>query len=733
MKKNCIYTFIIAIGLILSACGSNSKPDGIGGDNASGKIITSLQKITIDRTNGNIVADINVSSTYTDKVVATLNHMDLTLGGCPLVKGSLLVNPSEVILTSASPSANVSLNGKMVDPTCTPTSYQLSGNNALLVNGKTVTEVFTAVRGTIDPTSIIEETLKTVLTVIDPVNKILDINISGIQKGITVHLAQGVTNVSGKKIKITTNNIESGSFFTSLQETNSLGNAIFAYTAPVQIINKQFNVEFCLEEDTSICDTASIKLTTGNVIDNNDTNTTPDVGNDFINYGLKFMTNDGKNILGLDERKVFVVSLIDKDTNEIIAPNQVEKITIESKKPDVIKLIDPSDAIGTAVAKLEILGKNSINVYLKASKDISGLSDITVTINYKNKKGYKRVLSGTYAITVLSGPPTAFSINSAGVSYNKVTKWFENEFLISASDKYNNPINTSPTISVSVMAGYAKDNSGNRIIYGQHSKAAGISGNVNVADNAVTLNSVGVSPFNDFSIDTLRGVDIDRDVVAIFGNVRTYEANGKWEIQNIDDTSHLSLKDVYNGKSYTGVGFAIGHNYREDLCSSDYREWQTKVDSTDGSYQLDEEGKTFVTVKFPAEFMVGKKVALMVNFIGQNPETGKQLRGGEVKFVTLHSFEGIHGRLVPVTKGTSKIVRLWGVIDTGTEDRWALHNSLFSCNTVDSANISINSITRNDPNSCIQPYIEYNVTTTNNGEDGSFVLSDCQVDNEFSF
>ncbi len=737
MKKNSIYAFIIAVGLILSACGSNSKPDGnsdAGSGSALGKITTTLQGITIDKSSGNLVANVRVTSNYASSVVATLNSMDMSLGGCSLVAGSVLANPDTVTLDSTTPSRDVVLTGTMTDPSCVPTSYQLTGSNAILENGQTAIELFRTDSETIPPSLITEETLATILTVIDPNNKTMDINVSGIQKGITLHLAQGATSVAGKNITIVnTINVSNGSFFVPTVETNSLGNAIFAYTAPTNIIDNNFTVEFCLEENTSICDTANINLTTGVVTppDNNDTN---DTGNDFVNYGMTFKTEDNGNTLGLDERKLYVVSLIDKDTQTLISASQVEKITIESNKPDVLKLIDPSDAVGAAIAKLEITGKSSINVYLKAAKNISGLSDIKITINYKNQKGFDRVLSATYAITVLSGPPTALSINSAGVSYNFEEKWFEHKFLISASDKYNNAINTSPTISASVIAGYAKDSSGNRMIYGQNSKNnLGIYANLTGSTAQVELDTIGVAPFSDFDPVTLQGVDLHRDVVAMFGNVRTYEANGKWEIDSISSASKLILSDTYEGEDYVGVGFAVGHNYRQDLCSSEYLEYQTKVDSTDGTYKLDDEGKTFVTVKFPAIYMPGKKVGLLINLISENPETGKQLRGGEVKFATLHSFEGLSGITVSIPKGTTQTVTHYGIVETGTADTWFLQNSTFSCSSIDSTGLtSVTIVARNNPNDCVRPFVEYSVTAAAD-EDGSFVLSDCQVNNEFRF
>ncbi len=94
------------------------------------------------------------------------------------------------------------------------------------------------------------------------------------------------------------------------------------------------------------------------------------------------------------------------------------------------------------------------------------------------------------------------------------------------------------------------------------------------------------------------------------------------------------MVDSYYGESHTNLGFAVGHNYYSEICSSESKEWELEIDSTDGIYQLDERGKTYVTLKFPA-YMVGKKIALAVNF------SGREKRSGEVHFETLHNFKGI--------------------------------------------------------------------------------------------
>jgi len=581
--------------------------------------------------------------------------------------------------------------------------------------------------------SDVNNSVPMVLTIIDPISRIMDINKSGIERAIKVHLAKGSTAIGGKNIKIS-NPIDAfnGSFFVNIVKTDSTGNAVFAYTAPPSIIDSKFIVDFCLEENISLCGKVSINLRKGtiNLQDNNDTN---DTGNDFVNYGMTFKDKDNGNTLGLDERKLFIVSLIDKDTKQPIPASQIKKITMKSSKPKVIKLIDPSDAVGAAVAELEVIGKSSANIYLKASKTISGLSDIKVTIKYKNQKGYDRVISRTYAITVLAGPPTALSITDAGTAYNKETKWFEQKFLISASDKYSNKINTSPTISVSVMAGFAKDNNGSRIIFGQNTPS--VHANITSSGQEAILKSIGKTPFIEFDPVSLKGIDLTRDIVAIFGNVRTNEANGKWEIDSISSGDELILSDSYEGENYTAVGFAVGHNYRNDTCSDEYLEYQTKIDSTDGTYKLDDEGKTFVTLKYPAIYMPGKRVGLLVNLISENPETGKQLRGGEVKFPTLNQTSpfGLTGGTQTVAKATTSSFVLYGSVETGTDDKWALMSSKFSCSMMDSKNINLISIEQNDPMSCERPYVKYKVTTANNEEDGTLVLTDCVVDKEFKF
>ncbi len=119
----------------------------------------------------------------------------------------------------------------------------------------------------------------------------------------------------------------------------------------------------------------------------------------------------------------------------------------------------------------------------------------------------------------------AFSINSAGTQYNYDTKWFEQKFLISASDKYNNIVNIASKINVSAMADFVKSSSGERLLFGKYSS---IKGSI-VADKEnheaeFRVNSPILSNYR-----PCKGFPI-----SYFGDVKSGEALGKWDIDSYD-------------------------------------------------------------------------------------------------------------------------------------------------------------------------------------------------------
>ncbi len=456
-----------------------------------------------------------------------------------------------------------------------------------------------------------------------------------------------------------------------------------------------------------------------------DGNLTHEDTTSIFDYGVVLLAKDNQPKIELNSKKRYKLSFVNLDNNKSVREDRVHLITIRSSDPSKVKFIDPNNYIndgGATHDSLTFKEKNDIDLYIQTYNK-SGVVNFDVSVNYTNNRGEIYDLNTTTSLTVLSGEPSAFSINSAGVEYKEDTKWFEQKFLISASDKYNNVVNIKSKISVSAMADFAKDSSGNRILYG---KFGSVKGQI-VADKESSSAS--------FKIDRelFDNIDTTRDFLFLFGSVNANEALGKWDIDPYNYTKKtLSLIDSYHGDSHNNLGFAVGHNYYSEICSSESKEWELKIDSTDGIYQLDEEGKTYVTLKFPA-YMIGKKIALGVNF------SSKSKRSGEVHFETLHSFEGVKvPEAINIDANTTVIPpkSFAFEIDTGTEDRFWVKNARVVCD-YDLKNLEIVHFEQNseikDISDCGSSeageiaYWTIQLRLINPEEAGTMTFNECQV------
>ncbi|HHD81968.1 MAG TPA: hypothetical protein ENK94_02115 [Campylobacterales bacterium] len=467
-------------------------------------------------------------------------------------------------------------------------------------------------------------------------------------------------------------------------------------------------------------------------IENNESNENNESSTDTINYAIKFSLEDEEPIkFNLEDKKSFKLGLIDKDTGAYITDSQLDKITVTSKQSKLLKVFD-TDSNTIPSAELIYEYKNHNTIYVQTYTN-SGLVDIDISIEYHNAKGNIETIQKTYSALVMSGPPTTFSINDNGVIYNFSDKWFEHTYLISATDKYNNPVNISSTIYVNAITDFTRDTNGKPILYG---KFGALKGNLmSDKENKKATLEVNESIFDN--------IDYNRDYALVFGDIHSYEALGKWDIdKDLSSSTALIFSDIYNGESHNSLGFAVGHNYMEEICNPSYREWHLKIDSTDGKYILDKEGKTKVTVKYPAEYLYGKLGAISVNFLGKNPETDQILKSGEVYFDVWNNVEGLEAESYKVSKGTgTQIYRHYGVINTGTGDKFSLKNSHFSCKVEStdvngtSTFIGKNTIIR-DASQCgvngEHSYIEYSVTALPD-KDGTISFSECFVDGISTF
>ena len=536
---------------------------------------------------------------------------------------------------------------------------------------------------------------------------------------VVLKAMDGNETLTGKVVKIMTTNFV-GSFSTQQATTDNSGKAMFTYHSSGSLgSNTTFSVSFALEDDANVSTVISFKIGAGG--GNADGNTSVDK----INYGIVFEPADEAfNIpLGNEHKKSAKIKLINLDTNASIDNSKVLSVKITSKDPTVMKLT-PKDG-GLATSEVTFNGSNDVTIQMVPDEHNSGLAPLVILITYVDLNGNKKTMTATYSMSVLAGPPTAFSINSAGISYNFDTKQFEHKFLVQAVDNSGNPIASEGIINVSAMASFAKDAGGKEMLYGRYAKDNdGISATLSSVHNkGQIVLAGGITPFD------ATHVDKDRAFVALFGNVNTYEASGKWNIDSILGNDSLGFSNQYLGGDYSGLGLAVGYNYRDKFCSSGYEESVVIVDSTDGTYALSKEGKAFVTLKFDP-YMIGKRIAVLVNMVGYDPSTGELRRSGEVHFNTERFVEYLIGNTIAIPKGTTVGAGIWGVIDTGTKDEWSLRNSAFSCEIVlKDAHITGGPF-RNDPASCDnggRAFLEYTVAADKDDADGSITFKKCRV------
>jgi hypothetical protein len=562
------------------------------------------------------------------------------------------------------------------------------------------------------------------LSVVTPAGGVYAIDKADHDYDVVLKVTQGTTLLSDKVIKIGTTNFM-GSFGETQAKTDGTGKATFVYRSPASVSSStSFDVTFSLEENTTISAKITFKFKAGG--------TTPPVqGVDKINYGIVFQPQNNAYNLGLGMQKAAKVQLVDSDTGKAIDRSRVHTISVMSKDTTVLKLAQENG--GMPAEKVSLTNDNNVSVLLVADEHNSGLAPLLVKITYVNLNGIEKSIEQTFSVTVLTGPPTAFSINSAGISYNFKTKQFEHKFLIQAVDNSGNPIASEGIINVSAMAGFAKDANGREMLYGRYANQNdGISATLSSAGGKGQIQIAGIAPYDSAH------VNVKRAFVAVYGTVDTYEANGKWNIESILGNDTLSFGNQYLGGDYTGLGMAVGYNYRDKFCSSGYEESVVIVDSTDGTYTLGKDGKAFVTLKFDA-YMIGKRTAVLVNMIGYDPVTNQLKRSGEVHFTTEHFIKDLRGKTLKVPKGSTDIVRaIYGVIDTGTDDEYYLRNSLFSCEIeLNGASIVPGSpVVRNDPKSCDfggRAFYGFHLSADKNDTDGTITFTKCQVNSEPSF
>ena len=345
----------------------------------------------------------------------------------------------------------------------------------------------------------------------------------------------------------------------------------------------------------------------------------PDSGYIPSNYIMTISSDDGEFTMGLLSEKTFSVVLKDDHGSEV-SDGDITSVQITSQNTFVGKLLKD----GLPVDSLTVIGKNPVNFVVKTNTK-SGLLPVEIIINFIDANGKTKVLTQTINMVVFSGPPTAMSISYAGVSQDATRAKYIEKFAVTVVDAYGNKVNTQPNISVGGIVEYAVDGSSPdgvrrenspRLWYGKHDSPHG------------TVHAIGG---NEATFDTglanmFKYVDFFNDKLVVFGEGYVYEALGKWDISSGATSDSLTLLDNYFGIDRSNLFYAVGHNYRSDLCSNDGREYVGAAESD--TYKLDPEGTALISFMYDYH-LTGKDIMLWVNLSGYQADTKTEVRIGE--------------------------------------------------------------------------------------------------------
>lgn len=507
---------------------------------------------------------------------------------------------------------------------------------------------------------------------------------------------------------VVTNGVNVGGFSPS-EATIKDGSATFVYTAPSD-----------LTQTTKDLNSTTFKFYYNDIVTNASTlsvNFNPDT-NQTINktYNIQFKPQNDTYKMSLLESKTFSLSIID-DENTAVDDADIYDINVSLENSSIATLVN---SVGSEGSKFVFNSQNSITLTLK-SKTISGLVPIHVDVKFKDANGDNQTISDTFNVVVESGPPTAISISYTSTGQDKERGKFIENFAVSVTDKYFNPINTNPQVSVGAIVGYASPdgNSSKRIF--ENSRDA----NATLTTTALNLNKNLIDIAN-------TDIDINNDTLVTFGNGYKYPASGAWSFDSFTADSISLLPNQYDGNTTTKLGYAIGRNYRQDTCRFG-DEWLGQTKLKDGVTTLDSSGTAVVNLSYDY-YLVGKDILLYVNIIGKDNNLNRTLRIGEAKKHTLrgHGLELVSEPDLTAKDGatTSKNYRVW-VKDTAI----AYRNARFGFRKVQtSGDGHIVSMTRRPIDECDNDsgyaYVQYVISADANAT-YSITVSDPEIISEF--
>ncbi len=499
-------------------------------------------------------------------------------------------------------------------------------------------------------------------------------------------------------------------YFQSSTVAVTNGTANFTYIGPADLTANTAPINFAFYHEDNPTESKQFTFTL-----NPDTNQTV-----LTNYTLTSVAGNSIS-MGLEQTQSLAYYVSDANGDKVL-DSDMNYIKITLLNPELGTLIDQNNNSGDT---LTFTGINDATLNLQTTT-ISGLLPIEVSAQFRDTNGDTQLITKIYNVIVLSGPPTAISMAYAGTSQDSQNAKFIESWIVTVTDKYNNLVNTEPSVSMGMLAGYtassdATDNVAGYLYYNPATATNPASGTISATGG------LGDGPSFTATNSPFANVDDINEYLVTFGNGYTYNASGKWSIQT-DTNNKLSLVDDFNGTDVSNLGFAVGNNHRQDRCNFG-DEWVGNVYAANNASKIGANGSLKMNVSYDY-YLVGKDVMLWINLVGNS--NGKTEKIGEAKKVTLRGM-GLSGETYAYAKGYQGTVRLQISI-TNTVENYKNANFRYHVTVSgDDTNWTISGDSMdNGITSCIDNGVAYvDVTITGAGKAGTVSVTDVLPAQEF--
>lgn len=440
-------------------------------------------------------------------------------------------------------------------------------------------------------------------------------------------------------------------------------------------------------------------------------------------YELKHSYAGDEPTLGLESTMQLSFYVQDKKNNKL-PDASIVSMNIQLLNTAFAELKDTSGRVGSS---LLFNDKNDVSVSL-VSNTKSGIVPLKVTTNFIDVNGDSKTLSRTFSVIVLSGPPTAMSLSYSSTRNEKERAKFVEKWVLSVTDKYNNPVNTHPSVSMGMIAGYAASSVANdtalgNLYYEPTLDYANVAGRI--IDN-------GTSDQLTASASVFGDIDPNNDVLVTFGEGYRFNASGKWDFTKVNSTT-LTLIDNFEGETTENLAFAVGHNFRDETCRFAKKALGI-VYPQDGIFTIDDTGSMVIEVEYDY-YLVGKNVVLWANIVADHNANSLEQRTTRIGHAQVENLRGLGlDEITHIIKaGVTEVVYKDVKISDTTE--WYRNGKLgYEVQVTGQGNSAIvkTSAQLHGVDSCVNggvAFVEINVTSA--GSDGSVDLSNMLVGEEF--